>query len=71
MYSPAERLSARAKRATGQYGFPVVVQETDWSFGLERLRELDGPLNFYNSNRDPSLSVRNAARGFDPHKFVL
>jgi hypothetical protein len=53
-------------------GFLLLLKKLDWSFGLERLRVLDGLPNFFTTQTVTHLCLHaNAARPLDPHKFVL
>jgi hypothetical protein len=69
-----ERLirGAREESNPANMGFLLLLKKLDWSFGLERLRALDGLPNFFTTQTVTHLCLHaNAARGFDPHKFVL
>jgi hypothetical protein len=53
-------------------GFILLFRKLDWSLGLERLRTLRGPPNFFTNQTVTHLCMHaNSAVAFDPRKFVL
>jgi hypothetical protein len=53
-------------------GFILLFRKLDWSFGLERLRMLSGPPNFFTNQTVTHLCMHaNGALALDPGKFVL
>jgi hypothetical protein len=69
-----ERLirSESEKRNPANMGFLLLFKKLDWTFGLERLRALNGVPNFFTTQTVTHLCLHaNGARSFDPEKFVL
>jgi hypothetical protein len=53
-------------------GFLFLSRKIDWSLGIERLRQLDGPPNFFTNQTVTHLVMHaNGAQPFDPQRFVL
>src|SRR5213594_3621452 len=63
---PAEKLNPT------NTGFILLFRTLDWSLGLERLRMLSGPPNFFTNQTVTHLCMHaNNGLALDPGKFVL
>src|SRR5437762_5530508 len=73
-FSGDERLllDPAAKQNPTNSGFVLLFRKLDWSLGLERLRMLSGPPNFFTNQTVTHLCMHaNGALALDPGKFVL
>ena len=53
-------------------GFLLLLRKLDWSIGLKRLQALNGTPIFFTTQTFVHLCMHaNAARSFDPQKFIL
>jgi hypothetical protein len=73
-FSGDERLISDPSEKTNPVntGFLLLFRPLDWSLGLERLRMLNAPPNFFTNQTVTHLCMHaNGAVAFDPAKFIL
>ena len=73
-FSGDERLlrDAKEKENPVNTGVLYLPSKVDWSAGIDRFLELDGPPNFFTNQTITHLAMHaNGAQPFDPAKFVL